>query len=178
MTKRYIKYTLSTLLALGLGSCASEDFWDTFDRTVDGTIELSAGIASSAVEKTAITRGGESTTPELKAMQEGTLIHLKVEGYWKRIKSSDPVSQNTIYKAKSSETYANSLEFAGTTENSTMEPLYWDDFGVGDPANKDGNTHNKEKGLNIYGVAVDGLTDASKIDIDAQDKDWTSLSWP
>ena len=178
MTKRYLKYTLSTLLALGLGSCESENFWDTFDRTVDGTIELSAGIASSAVEKTAITRGGESTTPELKAMQEGTLIHLKVEGYWKRINSSAAISKNTIYKAGTPTATANSLEFAGTTENSTMEPLYWDDFGVGDPANKDGETHNKEKGLTIYGVAVDGETDASKIDIDAQDKDWTSLSWP
>lgn len=178
MTKRYLKYTLSTLLALGLGSCASENFWDTFDRTVDGTIELSAGIASSAVEKTAITRGGESTTPELKAMQEGTLIHLKVEGYWKRINSSGAISKNTIYKAGTPTATANSLEFAGTTENSTMEPLYWDDFGVGDPANKDGETHNKEKGLTIYGVAVDGVADASKIDIDAQDKDWTSLSWP
>lgn len=178
MTNRYLKYTLSALLALGLGSCASENFWDTFDRTADGTIELSAGIASSAVEKTAITRGGESTTPELKAMQEGTLIHLKVEGYWKRINSSAAISKNTIYKAGTPTATANSLEFAGTTENSTMEPLYWDDFGVGDPANKDDETHNKEKGLTIYGVAVDGETDASKIDIDAQDKDWTSLSWP
>lgn len=180
MTKRYLKYTLSTLLALGLGSCESENFWDTFDRTVDGTIELSAGIASSAVEKTAITRGGESTTPELKAMQEGTLIHLKVEGYWKRINSSAAISKNTIYKAGTPTATANSLEFAGTTENSTMEPLYWDDFGVGDPANMDGETHNhnKEKGLTIYGVAVDGETDASKIAVDDQDKYWTSLSWP
>lgn len=175
MTNRYLKYTLSALLALGLGSCASENFWDTFDRTADGTIELSAGIASSAVEKTAITRGGESTTPELKAMQEGTLIHLKVEGYWNRINSSGAISKNTIYKAGTPTATANSLEFAGTTENSTMEPLYWDDFGVGDPANKDGETHNhnKEKGLTIYGVAVDGVADASAIAVD----DWKSLSW-
>lgn len=173
MTKRYFKYTLSTLLALGLSSCASEDFWDTFDRTVDGTIELSAGIASSVEENKAATRGEQSTL-QMKAMQEGTFIHLKVEGYWNRIKSSDPVSQNTIYKAKSLDTSSNSLEFAGTE---SMEPLYWDDFGVGDPANKNGDIHNKEKGLTIYGVAVDGVTEASAISVDDKDIYWTSLLW-
>lgn len=173
MTKRYFIYTLSTLFAAGLCSCTSEDFWATFDHTVDGTIELSAGITSSTVERTAATRGDDTSspqsTPTIKAMQEGTLIHLKVEGYWKR-KNPSLVSPNTIYKAEASNTDANSLVFAGTEP---MEPLYWDDFGVGDPANED----NKEKGLTIYGVAVDGVADASKIAVDAQDKDWTSLSW-
>lgn len=169
MTKRYFIYTLSTLLAAGLCSCTSEDFWATFDHTVDGTIELSAGITSSTVERTAATRGDDTSlpqsTPQIKAMQEGTLIHLKVEGYWNR-KNPSLVSPNTIYKAEASNTDANSLVFAGTEP---MEPLYWDDFGVGDPANKD----NKEKGLTIYGVAVNGVTDASKIEV----SNWDSLEW-
>lgn len=163
------RYAFLALLAAGLCSCTSEDFWATFDHTVDGTIELSAGITSSTVERTAATRGDDTSspqsTPTIKAMQEGTLIHLKVEGYWNR-KNPSLVSPNTIYKAEASNTDANSLVFAGTEP---MEPLYWDDFGVGDPANKD----NKEKGLTIYGVAVNGVTDASKIEV----SDWNSLKW-
>ena len=149
MNKKNIIYTLTTSLALALGSCASEDFWDTFDRTVDGPIDFTVGVESSSVQH-ARTRAGE--------MVDDTKVLIKVDGIWKR--QSGKVSQTAT------------CTISGSTLNYTDKTLYWDDYGVGDPENVDDEQkHNKEKGVSVLAVAVDGSSTAPTV------TDWSNVEW-
>jgi hypothetical protein len=162
MTKRYIKYTLSTLLALGLGSCASEDFWYTFDRTADGPINFTVGVeASPSPVQRAMTRAG-GATPSYYAMKAGTQVRLKVDGKWIG-KSSEDISKNATCKTDAPTSTANTLTYE------TGQTLYWDDFGAGDPANATNTTN----GLKILGVAVDGEATAPV----PEEGKWDALAW-
>lgn len=156
MTKRYIKYTLSTLLALGLGSCASEDFWDTFDRTADGPINFTVGVeASSSPVQRAMTRSVSGTY----SMQGDTKVLLKVDGKWTKItENGGEISKTAICTVS-----GDALSF---DKDNT---LYWDDFGAGDPDNK----INTVNGLQILGVAVDGETTAPV----PEEGKWDALAW-
>ena len=151
MNKRIKRYAFLTLLAAGLGSCTSEDFWDTFDRTVDGPIDFTVGIESSPAQR-AMTRGEGDPYP----MTNGSKVLLKVDGTW--VKKTETVS-----KTATCTTSGSSLVY---DEGQT---LYWDDYGAGDPNNKENN----DKGLSILGVAVDGMTTAPAVG----DGEWESLSW-
>ena len=165
MTKRYIKFTLSTLLALGLGSCASEDFWDTFDRTVDGPINFTVGVeASPSPVQRAMTRAGEAAPSALSyyAMKPNTQVRLKVDGQWKGKKPED-ISKNATCKTEAPTSTANTLTYE------TGQTLYWDDYGIGDPE----NSENRTSGLNVYGVAVDGEITAPTPD----EGKWKALAW-
>lgn len=158
MNKKKIIYTLTTSLVLGLASCTSEDFWDTFDRTADGPIDFTVGVESSPAQRS-LTRAG---APDYYAMQGETQIRLKVDGKWAGKPIVD-ISQIATCKANTSTSKINSLTYdAGQT-------LYWDDYGVGDPA----NSENKTKGLTVYGVAVDGKTEAPTPD----NGKWNALAW-
>ena len=151
MNRKYIIYTLISSLVLGLGSCTSEDFWDTFDRTVDGPIDFTVDIESSPAQ-VAKTRGDN--------MQANTKVLLRVEGIWKR-------KGGTISDTTTCYTDGANLKYVGHT-------LYWDDFGTGDPDNIESETkHNRENGLKVYGVAVDGMTTTPKVD----KTEWQSLPW-
>ena len=158
MTKRYIKYTLSTLLALGLGSCASEDFWDTFDRTADGPINFTVGVeASPSPVQRAMTRSASGTY----SMQGDTKVLLKVDGKWTKI---------TENSGEISKTVTGTVGEGGGLSFDKDNTLYWDDYGAGDPA----NTENTNNGLTILGVAVDGKTIAPTF---GESDTWESLSW-
>lgn len=159
MNKKNIIYTLTTFLALALGSCASEDFWDTFDRTVDGPIDFTVGVESSPANW-AKTR---ADAPQYYSMQSGTQVRMRVDGIWKKGSTDNSISQKTTCKINS--TNPAQLDF------SEGETLYWDDYGAGDP----GNSVNTDNGLNILAVAVDGMATAPAISTDAE---WESLSWP
>lgn len=154
MTKRYLKNTLSTLLALGLGSCASEDFWDTFDRTADGPISFTVGVeASPSPVQRAMTRSASGTY----SMQGDTKVLLKVDGKWTKItENSGEIGKTAICTVS-----GDALLF---DKDNT---LYWDDFGAGDPD----NATNTGNGLKILGVAVDGKPEVPTVD------NWESLSW-
>lgn len=166
MIQRKIKYTLSSLLVLGLSACTSEDLQGTFDRTADGPIEFTVGVEASPVRRS-LTRDGESATPSYYyAMQEGTQVRLKVDGTWKG-KTPEAISQKRTCTTVAAESGSaiNALTF---TEDET---LYWDDYGTGDPE----NTENKAKGLSVLAVAVDGKEEAPVVDTDEK---WQSLDWP
>ena len=96
-------------------------------------------------------------------MQAGTQIRLKVDGTWAG-KTPEAISQKTICTTKASTTSINALSFTDS------EMLYWDDYGTGDPA----NATNTANGVNVLGVAVDGMAEAPAI---ANDAEWESLSW-
>lgn len=173
MNRKDFIYTFAASLVLGLGSCTSEDFWDTFDRTVDGPIDFTVGVEGSPARR-AFTRAADENnqtqTPAASegyyALQGGTQLRLKVDGVWKRTSETGLVTKQATCKTEASETAVNTLNY---DEGQT---LYWDDYGTGDPDNKDAEGNlNKDKGLSVLAVAVDGNTEAPAV------ADWTSLSW-
>ena len=163
MNRKDFIYTLAASLVLGLGSCTSEDFWDTFDRTVDGPIEFTVGVEASPAQR-ALTRAEESpATTGYYAMQPNTRVRLRVDGAWNR-KPTPAISKQTTCTAETATGTINALSF---TES---EKLYWDDYGFGDPD----NSENYSKGLQVLGVAVDGMDEAPEINDKSK---WESLPW-
>ena len=157
MNKKNIIYTLTTFLALALGSCASEDFWDTFDRTVDGPIDFTVGVESSPAERS-LTR---AITPTYTSMSKGTQVRIRVNGNWVKKTPNTTVSQTaTCVTNEASE--VNSLSYDNNT-------LYWDDYGAGDPD----NSTNTANGLTVLGVAIDGKNAAPAVG----DDQWDNLPW-
>ena len=174
MNRKDFIYTLAALLVLGLGSCTSEDFWDTFDRTVDGSIEFNVGVEASPAQR-ALTRAGDeeatttTTTSSYYAMQAGTQVRLKVDGMWKRKSETVPVSKPTTCTTVAATETSKTINALSFNENET---LYWDDYGIGDPENVDGyGNHYKETGLSVLGVAVDGNTSFPDV------SNWNELPW-
>ncbi len=151
-----------TLLVAGLWSCSDEGLTDSAYSRTDERISLNVGVEGLPGVRIT-TRAGE---PSLYAMQEGTQIRLKVDGIWKRISPTVPVSQkttcNTVAPALGED--VNALSFTDS------EILFWDDFGTGDPD----NAESRANGLAILGVAVDGKGAAPVI---ADDAAWESLAW-
>ena len=154
--KNYI-YTLAASLVLGLGSCTSEDFWDTFDRTVDGPISFTTGVESSSAQRT-LTRAGSEGNLEI-----GTHVHLRASGFWE-FASSDSIIKYTT-------AFIKVVDKDGGLNYENSVPFYWDDFGAGDPKNAEHTAH----GITVLGVAVNGLTAAPEIE---NENEWKELSWP
>ena len=168
MNRKDFIYTLTASLVLGLGSCTSEDFWDTFDRTVDGPIEFTVGVEASPSQR-AMTRAEEPATTGYYAMQPNTQVRLKVDGMWKRKSETVPVSKPTTCTTVAATETSKTINALSFNENET---LYWDDYGIGDPENVDGyGNHYKETGLSVLGVAVDGNTSFPEV------SDWNELPW-
>ena len=57
----------------------------------------------------------------------------------------------------------------GTKSPITGVGIYWDDYGIADPA----NSANREAGINVYAACIDGKDASAIVEI----ADWTSLSW-
>lgn len=158
MIRKDFIYTLAASLVLGLGSCTSEDFWDTFDRTVDGPISFTTGVESSSAQR-AFTRAGS-----VQKLENGTQVRLRASGFWEFASPKDSIIKYTTALIKD-EDKDGGLNY----ENSV--PFYWDDFGAGDPKNAEHTAH----GITVLGVAVNGLTAAPKIE---KENEWKELSWP
>lgn len=156
MNRKDFIYTLAASLVLGLGSCTSEDFWDTFDRTVDGPVEFTTGVEVISAQR-GLTRAPETS---YVAMEKNTELRLKVDGDWVK-KTPNQVSQITVCRADETTTSVNTLSFDDDKK------IYWDDYGTGDPD----NSENKSKGLTVLAVAVDGNTSSPQV------KDWEKLDW-
>lgn len=160
MTGKNIIKTLIASFVLGLCSCTNEELGDSFDRTADGAIDFTVGV-ESAPNRRAMTRG--ESTPSYYAMKAGTQVRLKVDGTWEG-KTPAAISQKTTCKTEASTTEVNALSFTDS------EMLFWDDYGAGDP----GNAANTASGVNVLGVAVDGMNKAPEI---ATDAEWGRLLW-
>lgn len=113
--------------------------------------------AAAVSGNTAVTtRADESTN--YKPFSANTAITLRVSGKWTKQSSSETVTLPTT-----------ATPSASNNSNLTLNPvLYWDDYGMADPNNKDGG---RKEGLTIYGVAADGVDNALKVD------NWTALEW-
>ena len=156
-SKVYI-YSLAASLVLGLGSCTSEDFWDTFDRTVDGPICFTTGVESSSAQR-AFTRAGSE-----QELTNGTQVRLRASGFWEFASPKDSIIKYTTALIKD-------VDKDGGLNYENSVPFYWDDFGAGDPNNATHTAH----GITVLGVAVNGLTVAPKIE---NENEWKELSWP
>ena len=157
MNRKNFIYTLAASLVLGLGSCTSEDFWDTFDRTVDGPISFTTGVESSSAQRT-LTRAGSEGNLEI-----GTQVRLRASGFWE-FASSDSIIKYTT-------AFIKVVDKDGGLNYENSVPFYWDDFGAGDPKNAEHTAH----GITVLGVAVNGLTAAPEIE---NENEWKELSWP
>ena len=138
---------LYVVLALGwLTACSESEPLSAPTYTVgaeDNPIRLQAGIGS--LPSPASTRALANHT----ALKENTAITLRVDGKWKKSDASETsITQYTTATAGTPSGEYNALSFNPT--------LYWDDYGTADP----NNTENRNSGLNIYGVAVDGESSA------------------
>ena len=105
------------------------------------------------------------------ALQDGTAINLYVEGDWTR-KTPSNIVKTPVYSAQK-DTDADNIN---ALKWKSGDHLYWDDFGTADPA----NTANRNKGLGILAVAIDGVTSATSVpetawlsDNSSNDFQWT-----
>lgn len=109
-----------------------------------------------------------------------TQLRLRVDGTWLgKGFTNDLVSKPTtatIGAVTGNENKHNKVSFS-TTSN-PVEQLYWDDYGSADPANIDtpngtatAGTGGRNKGLTIYGVAIEGQATAPTV------SNWTALPW-
>ena len=89
MNRKVYIYSLAASLVLGLGSCTSENFWDTFDRTVDGPINFTTGVETSSAQR-ALTRAGS-----VQKLENGTQVRLRAKGFWEFASPKDSVIKYT-----------------------------------------------------------------------------------
>ena len=164
------------IVPLGLlAACSSDDKLSLKETQPNGAIQLSA----SRQEATATRAGAEDfhTTPGHLNLTADTKLALRVSGIWT---DHDPVeivqpTTATVGDVTGTGNKHNALSCSPT--------LYWDDYGSAaegnyDPANptatSDGGstTYGRGVGLTIFGVGINGKTDAAPTV-----GDWTSLSW-
>lgn len=169
----YIYILLGT--AATLASCQSDDVLAphyTVGETIN-EIRLMAGVGEShGADVTRANITAESHHARHKNFTAGTAMRVRVDGTWLGHSPAtlQPVTTATISSTKTgTDNTHNEVAFADG------QKLFWDDFGTADPANKspqDGN--GREKGLTIYGVAVDGVTTAPDV---ANIATWSALPW-
>ena len=98
------------------------------------------------------------------ALQDGTAINLYVEGDWTG-KTPSNIVKTPVYSAVKDDDADN---INALTWRKSGGVLYWDDFGTADPNNKDASDNlNRNKGLGILAVAIDGVNSATSIPADA-----------
>lgn len=155
-------FLYNILLATSLvGMTACSDYVDNETYTVgkaDNEIHFATGVVSESASRAASRAVYDTDHYNFLPLKEGTKLHIKTEGTW---------------AGKGTVTHYSKTGTAGApaTDKSpiTGVGIYWDDYGIADPA----NSTNREAGINVYAACIDGK-DASAIgEID----NWTSLSW-
>ena len=162
-------------------ACSSEERITTTDSNEEpsGPIELSAGIAEGNSKATTRT-GAEDhhTTPGHQTFTSDTKIALRINGTWTGHSPSEEIVETTTASLNGVAQDTNDKH----NKLSCSPVLYWEDYGTSD-INNMGTGQGREKGLTIYGAAVDGATSvpsgliSSGSTIDGTIEKWTSLGW-
>ncbi|MBQ0019457.1 MAG: fimbrillin family protein [Bacteroidales bacterium] len=175
------------LAALGFLASCSSDITPTYTvGDADNAIVLRAGISDGGAGVMTRTVDGNHAgnanggahvpfNPEVT-----TQLRLRVDGTWLGKGFTDNLVSKpttaTIGAVTGNGDKHNVVSFS-TTSN-PVEQLYWDDYGSADPANIDtpngtasAGTGGRNKGLTIYGVAIEGQATAPAV------SDWKALSW-
>ena len=124
----------------------------------DNLVRLSTGVQSAP--STALPSRADVSAATHYALQTGTALNLYVEGDWAIM--GGQITKTPIYKADAA-------------SDGVINPircymkdgvLYWDDFGTADPNNKDASDNlNRNKGLGILAVAIDGITNTTVVNL-------------
>lgn len=139
----------------------------------DNAIILRAGINEGA--NGVITRASIDGTLDHSKHREftgNTQIVLRIDGTWKGHTPSEDIKQQTVATLDEASDAHNVLK--------SFNPVrYWDDYGMADPANMAGDGNGRDKGLTIYGAAVNGKTSLpeSLKSLDNTSSTWNALSW-
>ena len=166
-----MKLTKVFYLGVSLGvfaACSDSASLPTPTYTVgeeNNPIRIQAGIGTAPFATTRTALDGHY------ALAAGTKITLRVDGQWT---GHSPESINRLttaaVMADDDDDHINALH-----DFSPM--LYWDDYGTADPNNKT----NRDNGLTIYGVAVDGEITPVAVDNEGatvpDDGNWTNYQW-
>lgn len=119
----------------------------------DNLVRLSTGVQSAP--STALPSRADVSAATHYALQTGTALNLYVEGDWAIM--GGQITKTPIYNADAaSDGVINPI-------SCYMKDgvLYWDDFGTADPD----NTANRNKGLGILAVAIDGIEGTSIVNL-------------
>lgn len=180
-------------IALAMLTACAEDSLETSVPTytvgeADNAIVLRAGISEGgAGVQTRANISSEAHHSNHKTFSAGTKLTLRVDGTWTG-KADGTATHGTISDEVVSQTATASIgdAFKGDSEQDSEnthnnvnfdagKQLYWDDYGTADP-NNIGTGKGREKGLTIYGAAVNGVVTAPVINGESG-KQWTALSW-
>lgn len=123
----------------------------------DNLVRLTSGV-ENAPSAALPSRADVSGTTHY-ALQTGTALNLYVEGDWEIM--GGQITKTPIYKADAaSDGVINPISYM------PGGVLYWDDFGTADPNNKDASDNlNRNKGLGILAVAIDGITNTTVVNL-------------
>lgn len=154
------------LLGISLAACSKEVVPPVYTvGEADNAIVLEAGMSdggSGVVTKAAY--GTEAFTD----FTAGTGLKLYIEGTWL---GHDPVT--VIYYPTASVGAADADHKSSVSFAAAQQP-YWDNYGMADPANMPAVEGNgREKGLTIYGAAVNTLETAPTV----TDGQWEAFPW-
>ena len=149
-------YYMGVGLLLSLVSCSSDTGPEPFYTVgeADNPIRLSVGVGGSVHQAT-------TRAVNYSALTAGTAITLRVDGKWVNKNPADISKTTTATAADPGSSAYNAL--------SLNPAIYWDDYGTADPD----NSENRNAGLTVYGVAVDGETLAPSI----ENNQWNSYTW-
>lgn len=161
----------------------------------DNAIVLGAGIAEGGVGvQTRANISSESQHPTHKTFAASTKLTLRVDGTWTG-KADGDAPHGTISSETVSQTATATIGDAITVNSEgtathnkvsfdTGYQLYWDDYGTADPANIETSPGTassgyggREKGLTIFGAAVDDATAGAPVIDGTSGKTWTALNW-
>lgn len=166
MKRNFLYISIALASAIMLNACSDNDNIGAGENNASSNaIKLAVGInnGSHAISRAALT--------DHYAMQANTQIRLKVDGKWTG-KSPEDITKTTTCKAFADDANDNTgdeaiLDNINALNFNSSEVIYWDDYGIGDPANKT----NRDAGIKVLGVAVDGETTAPVV------SNWENLPW-
>lgn len=112
-----------------------------------------------------------------KTFTTGTKLTLRVDGFWSKTDAALNETEDKVSKTTTATVGAETATDSKHNAISTYSPqLYWDDYGTADPHNMT-TGKGREKGLTIFGAAVNDASEAAPT-IDGTDgKRWTALTW-
>lgn len=181
MTLQHNIYAAIASLGL-LASCSSDIFAPAYTvGEADNAIVLRAGISEGGGGVHArAPYNPDANHAKHVSFTQGTKLALKVDGIW-----LGKGFTNDLFSQKTTATIGDLVAETGEKHRevtfTSAEQLYWDDYGTADPANISlkvdeverhvGN--GRDRGLDIFAAAVDGITTAPAI----ADNQWTALPW-
>lgn len=158
MNRNFLYNILLAASLVGISACSNDVADGAYSvGEANNEIRFATGVVSANTSRAASRANYDTEHYTFLPLAAGTKVHVKTEGQW----GSNAITHYT--KTGTAKDYS--------SEKSEIEGvgIYWDDYGIGDPA----NSTNRTTGINVYAACVDGKG-ASAI---GTISDWTTLSW-